>query len=176
MRFAYADPPYFGCAAYYDHPQTLEWNDLNTHKRLIDQLEADFPAGWAMSLSSPNLHVILPMCPRDCRIAAWIKPWCSFKPSVRIAYSWEPVIFKGGRKRTREQDTVRDWISANSSMEKGLMGAKPRAFCLWLYELLNLMPGDELVDLFPGTGIVGGIWKEICETTPQQLKLVPING
>jgi hypothetical protein len=36
-------------------------------------------------------------------------------------------------------------------MRKGLVGAKPLAFNLWILDLLNYQPGDELHDLFPGT-------------------------
>ena len=32
------------------------------------------------------------------------------------------------------------------------MGAKPAAFCWWVFDLLGALPGDELVDLFPGSG------------------------
>jgi hypothetical protein len=33
-----------------------------------------------------------------------------------------------------------------------VIGAKPAAFCYWMFDLLGLLPGDDLVDLFPGTG------------------------
>ena len=61
---------------------------------------------------------------------------------------------RGGRRRTRKQLTVRDWVSENITLKKGLTGAKPVGFCLWLLDVLNVEIGDELVDLFPGTGIV----------------------
>lgn len=37
-------------------------------------------------------------------------------------------------------------------------GAKPEAYCRWLFGLLGLRPGDVLDDLFPGTGAVGRAW------------------
>ena len=49
---------------------------------------------------------------------------------------------------------MRDWVSANITMQKGLPGAKPPQFCYWLFEILNIEPGDECVDLFPGSGAV----------------------
>jgi hypothetical protein len=154
MRFAYADPPYLGYGQYYreHHPDALDWNDLETHRALVERLVDEFPDGWAMSLHSPALKHILPLCPDDCRISAWVKPFCSFKPNVNPAYAWEPVIWRGGRKRTREQFTVRDWISAEITLQRGLTGAKPRGFCDWLIKILNVQSGDEFVDLFPGTG------------------------
>ena len=38
-------------------------------------------------------------------------------------------------------------------------GAKPDEFCYWIFELLNMKPGDELADLFPGTGRVTRAWE-----------------
>ena len=34
----------------------------------------------------------------------------------------------------------------------GFIGAKPQAFNRWVSDLLGYVDGDELVDLFPGTG------------------------
>ena len=162
MRVAYADPPYLGQGAkiYKSyHPEAEKWDNPEYHSALIQSLCIEYDA-WAMSLSSPSLRVILPMCPDDCRIMAWVKPFCSFKPGVGVAYAWEPVIVWQGRLRTREQDTVRDWHSANITMQQGLPGAKPKSFALWLFEVLNLEPSDEFCDLFPGTGAVGDAWNE----------------
>jgi hypothetical protein len=41
------------------------------------------------------------------------------------------------------------------------MGRKPLAFCAFLFEQLGMLPGDELADLFPGTGIVSRAWAEL---------------
>jgi len=127
---------------------------------LIEQLETY--DGWALSASSPSLHQIIPLCRPDVRIAAWVKPFAIFKPGVNPAYAWEPVLFRAARdwrerggKRTR---TVRDWCSVNITLKKGLVGAKPPAFCRWLFDLLGMQVEDELDDLFPGTGIVGETW------------------
>ncbi len=43
-------------------------------------------------------------------------------------------------------------------MKKGLTGAKPERFCIWLFEVLNVRPEDTLDDLFPGTGIVSEMY------------------
>lgn len=169
MRFAYADPPYLGCCRLYDHhhPDGLCWDDLSTHAALIDRLGQDYPDGWAMSATSGSLRQLLPLCPTDVRVAAWVKPFHAFKKGVRPAYAWEPVIFRGGRnvghkppEKGGKQTTPRDWVSCNITLRKGLTGAKPPAVCEWIADLLNVLPGDEMDDLFPGTGVMGEVMAE----------------
>jgi hypothetical protein len=156
MRFAYADPPYLGCAVrlYGDHPEAAVYDTVEGHKALIDRMCAEYPDGWALSLSSTSLRTLLPLCPEDVRIMPWVKPFASFKPGVGVAYAWEPLIVRGGRRRTREQDTVRDWIAENITLRRGFTGAKPAAVIFWLLEVLNVQPGDTVDDLFPGSGAV----------------------
>lgn len=151
MKFAYADPPYVGQSQ--KHYQREEVD----HSALIGRLVAEYPDGWALSASSPSLRFLLPICPEDVRVMAWVKPFASFKPNVNPGYCWEPVIVRGGRARGRHQQTVRDYVSAGITLEKGLSGAKPEPFVWWLIEVLNMQPGDCLDDLFPGTGIVGRV-------------------
>jgi hypothetical protein len=159
MRFAYADPPYIGQAKkHYSHdPRCAEVD----HAELVEKL-CKYDA-WALSLSSPSLFIILPLCPRDVRVMAWVKPFASFKPGVNPAYAWEPVIVRGRRKRARSEPTVRDWVSANITLKKGLSGAKPEAFSAWLFSAVGLREGDEFHDLFPGTGGVTAAWERYVE-------------
>ena len=145
MKFAYADPPYVGQAK--KHYGTAEVD----HAQLITMLVADFPDGWALSCSSPSLRQLLPLCPDDVRVMAWIKPFAIFKPNVNPAYAWEPVIVRGGRKRGRDIETARDWVSENVTLRRGLTGVKPARVLSWLLDVLNVQPDDEIVDLFPGT-------------------------
>jgi hypothetical protein len=174
---AYADPVYLGCGRLYpEHPESRAWDDPETHRALIARLVADYPDGWALSLSSTSLHTILPMCPADVRIAAWVKTFCAFKRGVRPCYSWEPVIFRGGRnpphtphpppprggKQTTPKDHLLDgWPDASDALpepitlRKGLTGAKPARFCSWVLDLLGARAGDTIDDLFPGTGAMG---------------------
>ena len=168
MRFGYADPPYLGCGRLYakDHPDALVWDDPEQHRSLIERLCDEYPDGWAMSLSAPSLRTILPMCPDDVRWGPWVKPFAVFKPNVNPAYAFEPVIWRGGRPFTRKDPTVRDWVSANITLKRGLTGAKPRDFCRWIFALLNAQPGDVLDDLFPGTNAVGQAWSEWAHDAP----------
>jgi len=110
-----------------------------------------------VSLSTPSLWDILPVTPRSARIGAWVKPWSNFKPGVGLTYAWEPVIVSGGRKITRSEPSVFDWVKAMPA-QLGFHGAKPEEFSFWLFRAWNAKPGDELVDLFTGSGAVGRAW------------------
>ena len=157
MKFCYADPPYLGCGALYakDHPEALTWNDPETHRRLIERLSDEYPDGWALSASTPSLVTLFPMLPVQHRVCAWVKPFAAFKSNVGVAYAWEPVVLVGGRRRTRQQKTIRDWFACEITLRKGVPGAKPPPVIHWILDLLNVQKGDTVDDLFPGTGVVG---------------------
>jgi len=156
MKFAYADPPYVGYARRYEEKMEVD------HADLIERL-GSFD-GWALSASSPSLKILLPMCPEDVRVGAWVKPFCSW--NTNPAYAWEPVIFRGGRKKPKFP-VVRDWISVVAPIKKGMVGTKPEMFCYWMFEILGAQRGDEFVDVFPGSGAVTRAW----ETWSAQLKM-----
>jgi hypothetical protein len=162
MKFAYADPPYFGCALRYygDHPDAGVYDTVDGHRALVRHLTGEFPDGWALSMASPDLLRLVPYLdlPGDCRIAAWVKPFHALKRGVRPSYGWEPVVFRGGRNRNHpppekggKATTPKDFVSAPIMMKKGLTGAKPPAFNDWILDVLNVQEGDDLTDLFPGT-------------------------
>jgi hypothetical protein len=162
MRVAYADPPYLGCGKKIYapfHPDAADFDDPETHRKLVEHLCSDYEA-WALSLHTPSLQVILPMCPPDVRVGAWVKPFCSFKPNVNPAYAWEPVVFRGCRKRDRWEPKVRDYASVGITLKAGFPGAKPAPFCWWIFDMLGLHVDDDLVDLFPGSGAVSRAWDE----------------
>lgn len=173
MTFAYADPVYLGQARHYrHHPEAHVWNDPETHRQLIEQLTTDYPDGWALSCSSPSLRVLLPMCPPDVRVGAWVKPFHIFKKGVRPAYAWEPVLYRGGRNvnhppppKGGKATTPKDFVSANITLRKGLTGAKPEAFCHWVLDILGWQPGDTVDDLFPGTGALGAVLGQRMEAS-----------
>ncbi len=161
MRFAYADPPYIGMARKHYGPSASEVD----HAELVVRLCVEYPDGWALSCSTPSLREILPLCPDDVRIGAWVKPFHVFKKGVRPAYAWEPVLFRGGRNKNHPPPpkggaatTPKDFVSANITLRRGLVGAKPEPFCLWLFEILGMRPDDEFHDLFPGSGAVAQAW------------------
>ena len=166
MRIAYADPPYLGQAKkHYSHDENCA--EVN-HRLLISYLET-FDA-WALSCSSPSLKEVLNLCPDDVRVAAWVKPFASFKPNVNPAYTWEPVIFKVP-PRPRTEPTVKDHVIASITLKRGLAGAKPYDFCVWLLQLLNVRGGDEFVDVFPGSGAVTVALESVLSGKPVQDEL-----
>ena len=163
MRFAYADPPYLGLCKFYDHDHGDDgrcWDEPETHRHLIERLCDDYPDGWAMSLHEPSLRTVLALCPDDCRVSPWVKPFASFKPGVNPGYTWEPVIWRGGRKRDRTEPTVKDHCIAGITLMRGFVGAKPDAFTHWILDLLGVRPSDEFVDLFPGSGAVTAAYEQ----------------
>lgn len=157
--FAYADPPYPGLAARY-YAGEADFAGEVDHRELVASLVAGEYLGWALSTSSKALREVLPLCPPGARVAAWVKPI-----GVRargLCSTWEPVIVVGGR---RDAKGVRDWLRAQPARGWGdLPGRKPLAFCAWLFDCLGMVPGDELVDLFPGSGAVGRAWRELSRT------------
>lgn len=170
LTVAYADPPYLGSARrHYGalHEQAGVYDTLAGHAALLARLQLEYPDGWAYSCTSTSLRQILPLCPGDVRVAAWVKPFCSWKSGVNPAYCWEPVVFRGGRQGRDRPTTwkVRDFVSANVTLKTGLVGSKPEKFALWLFDLLGLGPGDNLVDVFPGSGAVGRAWGKWLVTT-----------
>lgn len=177
MRFAYADPPYLGCARMYakHHPEAMIWDDPETHRALIQRLCDEWPDGWALSLHVPSLQTLLPMCPPDVRVGAACKTFGQIRPT-RTQWMWEPVIWRGGRK-ARVDHSPRDWLTYNTAprsaaRDGGLIGGKPRAFCRWVFDILGAEPGDTLDDLFPGTGAVTAAWREwVGERDPNPLPL-----
>lgn len=172
IRIGYADPPYFGCCRLYEHqhpegPRPFDgkcWDELDTHEWLIAWLHAEFPDGWAMSATSGSLREILPLCPPEVRVGAWVKPFHAYKKGVRPAYSWEPLIYTGGRQlavappKGGQATTPKDHVSANIVLRKGFTGAKPEGFSFWLFNLMGLTRHDEFVDIFDGSGVVTEAW------------------
>ncbi len=172
MRIAYADPPYIGQSKRHYGKEDSFGGEVD-HDYLMSTLKLDYPDGWALSCSSSSLQEILWICHQiqiKPRIAAWVKPFSIFKKGVRPAYAWEPVLFMGGRNspwyphppplKGGKQTTPKDFVSANITLKKGLVGAKPVQFSEWLFWLMGMQPGDEFIDLYPGTGGVTRAWEE----------------
>jgi len=166
MRIAIADPPYWNCSHLYrGHPDYA--GEVN-HAALIDRLEGEFD-GWVLHSSSVAIPHLAPLLPAGVRWMSWVKPFAAFKRNVPVAYAWEPVIVKAARKPiVRGMVVMRDWIACPITMQRGLTGAKPEAVCHWSFEVVGAQLGDELCDLFPGTGAVTKAWG----TWQRQMELI----
>lgn len=165
MRMAYADPPYLGCSVrlYGDqHPEAAVWDDPQSHLDLVVRLADEYPDGWALSCNPRDLRLLLPVSPEGTRVAAWCKTWHRLRPLVAVQYAWEPLLFFGGRAIKRRNPMIRDWTACPVTLQRTTKGAKPDAFCHWMFSLLGLEPGDELDDLFPGSGAVADAWAAWC--------------
>jgi len=154
MRFAYADPPYFGNGKkrYPEHPDAAVWDDKATHISLIERLCEEYKDGWVLSCNPSDLRWLLGACPDDCRVGSWVKTFHQIR-KVTTQYAWEPVIWRGGRPQPNRKPMVRDWLSCVTTRQKGTVGAKPAKFNQWVIDLLGYdATQDELDDLFPGSG------------------------
>jgi len=159
VRFAYADPPYPGQAKrwYGDHPDYAGEVD---HAELIKRLCGEYPDGWALSTSSVALSAVLRLCPDDAWVAVWHVTNRNLRGDYRWMRCWEPVIIHGGRRELEPgaAPLVRDVLAAGKT--GNFTGSKPPVFCRWVFALLGALPGDELDDLFPGSGVVGREWQQ----------------
>lgn len=97
LRVAYADPPYPG-KAYLYRGQPGEVGEVN-HAQLLEQLERF--DGWALSTSSdPGLRIVLPLCPPEVKVCAWVKPRGVPANSRGLNRTWEPLIVMPARSET----------------------------------------------------------------------------
>jgi hypothetical protein len=157
LRLAYADPPYPGNARLYrGHPDYAGEVD---HAELAARL-AGYD-GWALSTSAAALPAVLALCPPGVRVAAWHRGERA-APSWRPLSAWEPVIYAGGRPvdpaAGRRADSLVLGVSPVRTRPGRVPGAKPAAFCAWVFGLLGAGPADTLDDLYPGSGAVGRAW------------------
>ena len=184
LRLAYADPPYPGLARRYyaDHPDYAGEVD---HAALIRRLSTY--DGWALSTSSRALRDLLPLCPPGVRVAAWHRGERPTRSGGPLA-AWEPVIYHGGRPlhvapagqhdtsldagatcredqvdaseiSTRRVDSLVYRPGHRTTDPGRVIGTKPARYIRWVLDLLGALPGDDLTDLYPGSGGVARAWQ-----------------
>jgi hypothetical protein len=160
VRIAYADPPYPGQSKkhYGDHPDYAGEVD---HAELIERLTTF--DGWALSTSNRALRDVLALCPSGVRILAWNKPIAP-PMSGHGVFGWEPVIVSCARPPASD---LRDTLTASPEQytfrpkpEGYVTGAKPPAFCRWLFAWLGARPDDDFTDMFPGSRAVSDAWAQ----------------
>ena len=167
-HFAYADPPYPGKASLYPEHQEVD------HARLIAQLQATYPDGWALSTAAQSLRDILPLCPPGTRVCAWFKGARPHK-HARVTTAWEPLlVWTPGYRRHPSRPGTHDALIARGKFRAHpnyMIGSKPPAYATWLFQLLDAASGDTLDDLFPGSGAVTRAWN--LYTLPDPRDTVP---
>jgi hypothetical protein len=173
MKLAIADPPYLGRAERWygvdgcgnghgigkadEHPEAAIWDDPQAHIDLVRQLEVEFD-GWAIALSVHSLSTYMQAIHTDSRngirVMSWIKP-SSVPSGNRIASTWEPVIVKvpAERRSHGKGRSMKDHLVVNP-LRSGFVGAKPPAWTEWVLDAMGYREGDEIVDLFNGSGAV----------------------
>jgi hypothetical protein len=174
VKFAYADPPYPGQAKrlYGRHPDYAGEVD---HAGLVARLVNEYPDGWVLSTGAKWLREVLLLCPSDVRVLSWVKT--DAPPfTIRVQYTWEPVVLFGGRPYEGGWRGVRDSLVAPSAGAMGsgvhrdgpghVIGRKPPRFCRWVFEVLGAGPDDTFDDLFPGSGAVGREWERFRAQPP----------
>ena len=156
MRFAFADPPYPGKAGYYPERKEVD------HEQLIARLTREFPDGWALATSTAALQHVLGLCPDGVRVCSWhrsVRRTASRRPLT----GWEPLIVHGGRGLpTGATQTVVDALEYRGRYRAypgAITGMKPPQYAVWAFQQLGARAGDELVDLYPGSGAVSEAWR-----------------
>ena len=155
LRFAYADPPYPGMARKYYGTEEVD------HVELIEGLLRRFPDGWALSTAASTLQEVLAICPACVRVASWVKG-ARQGVAYRPRSAWEPLIVYRGRARllgvAEYSSDVLLWGGRQQSHPGALVGMKPAAFAEWMFEQLGASRGDDLTDIFPGSGAIMRAW------------------
>ena len=173
MKLAIADPPYLGRAVRWygengcgdgygkgkadSHPEAYLWDKPETHIQLVAELEANYD-GWAIALSVHSLSTYLKVIKTDSRngirVMSWVKP-SAVTSGSRITNTWEPVIVRvpASRKGWNSGERMTDTLICQP-LRSGFVGAKPEAWTHWVLDAMGYAPGDEVTDLFNGSGAV----------------------
>ena len=74
-------------------------------------------------------------------------------------YSAARPIRRGSSSDAYRTDALVHGVRARTTDPARVIGAKPAAFAFWMFDLVAALPGDEFVDLFPGSGGVARAWE-----------------
>lgn len=168
-RLAYADPPYPGKAFYYRGHK--DYAGEVDHAELLSRL-ATYD-GWALSTSARALPDVLALAVERglaVRVAAWVRGARPHATPRHALNAWEPVIYvpvsSRGTGAARRLDVLQHGVAPMTTLPGRVIGAKPAAFCRWMFDLIGAGPDDSLDDLFPGSGIVGMAWRAYVSCGP----------
>ena len=192
LRLAYADPPYPGRAARYysDHP---DYNGEVDHPALIEHLStydgwalstaadalpavlASCPPGvrvaaWVRG-ERPNLRAGRPLNAWE-PVIYWGGRVVQQEPSSLTVVNASPMATTdasraaandASRGSARRVDVLIRRPRPRTTAPGHVTGAKPADFARWMFDLLGAQTGDELTDLFPGTGGIARAWEAFTQ-------------
>ena len=189
MKFAIADPPYYGKAKRWygkggvgygygkgqadNHPDAELWDKPEAHLQLLRDLESQYE-GFAIATSVYGLNVYLQQVDlgwsSGYRLAIWHKP-ISAPSGSRIRNAYEPVIIKVPESRRGYKSHARmDDIATINIRRNGFIGSKPKEWTWWVLDLMGANAADRIDDLFHGSGAVESAiqeWRELRMATPE---------
>lgn len=160
LRLAIADPPYPGRAGLYEGHK--DFAGEVDHGALLEHLQGY--DGWALATDEPGLKIVVPLAHArglDFSVGIWVRgPRPT--PSRRPLRTWEAVLYHPARELV-SPSPARDVLIHHAQVcstlgDDRVVGAKPPAWSAWVFGLLAAQPGDQLDDLFPGSGAVGRAW------------------
>lgn len=165
LRLAVADEPYPGLSKRYygTHP---DYGGEVDHGALLSQLVAY--DGWALATNRDGLKLLVGLCQErqlDYEIAIWVRG--ARKAPSRTAWrSYEAVLYRRARavvSREPGEDVLVHHAHAPTTEPGRVVGTKSARWCAWVFDLLGARPGDQLDDLFPGSGAVSRAWTLFTE-------------
>ena len=173
LTYCIADPPYLGRAERWygptgcgiangkgrasSHEGAHLYDEKKTHHELVETLNRDYD-GWAIAMSVHSLSTYLSIVETDSRngirVAVWNKP-SAVTSGSRIVNNWEPVLLKVPKSRRGHKKglTCHDVLTCNPP-RNGFIGAKPIEWTRWVLKMLGVQDQDEVIDMFPGSGMV----------------------
>jgi len=173
MKLCIADPPYLGRAVRWygaggcgngygggqadNHPDAHLWDMPETHINLVKELQDNYD-GWAIAMTVHSLSTYMQAVETNSRngirVMSWVKP--SAVPSGnRIQNIWEPLLVQvpASRKNYKSGKSMQDVLKAGP-LRRNFVGAKPEAWTHWVLDAMGYQDGDEVTDMFGGSGAV----------------------
>jgi hypothetical protein len=143
------------------HAAAIEWDDPARHRALLEQVDAEYD-GWAIATAHDGLRCYGEL-PRGARVMIWHRPNGGVG-AARIRNVWEAVIIRppNGRLSSRLMGGQIPDLLTCPSPRVGFAGSKPAEWTRWILRCLGYDPRvDTVDDLFPGSGLVSDVIREM---------------
>lgn len=186
LRLAYADPPYPGLSRRYyeghrdydgevDHAElirqlsTFDGWALSTNERSLQYVLGLCPPGVRIASwhrgerptrSGGPLNAWEPVIYSGGRIDPSLSTSAATRsPGTRDASSRAAAQLDASSSTAARRVDVLEYFSRPRLTDPHrVVGAKPAAFCRWMFDLLGALPIDDFTDVFPGSGGVSRAW------------------